>query len=287
MKRIALLQLAMASVLSIALLFTGSDSNGQSGPREQLNQMVTQLRSNPGDNALREKIIKLAQTIKPAPAVSEEARGHFVEGTAIAKSARSPAQQTLAVQSFQEALKVAPWWGDAYYNLAVAQELAGQFDAAQASLKLYILTNPGEKDARDAQDRIYALNAKKRLAQNSPATAADRERNFLASLEGATWRGEPHSDSSIGLYQRRDYVVRNGRLEREWMGFSGSQNGPLKFKEVDGSTQLTSRRVVYNNPRDGECNPHTVQISEDGNRISETRPCHGRTFTFEYLRASP
>jgi hypothetical protein len=35
-----------------------------STPREQLKQMITQLQSNPGDDALREKIIKLAQEVQ-------------------------------------------------------------------------------------------------------------------------------------------------------------------------------------------------------------------------------
>jgi hypothetical protein len=81
-------------------------------------------------------------------------------------------------------LKIAPWWGDAYYNLAVSQELAGQFDPAQESLRLYILTNPGEREAREAQDRIYSLNAKKRLAataQNTPQT------QNVPTIEGV-WR---------------------------------------------------------------------------------------------------
>ena len=41
--------------------------------REQLSQMVEQLQKTPGDNALREKIIRLAQELKPAPALPEEA----------------------------------------------------------------------------------------------------------------------------------------------------------------------------------------------------------------------
>lgn len=42
-------------------------------PREQLQQMVEQLQKSPNDNALREKIIKLAPTLKPSPAVPDAA----------------------------------------------------------------------------------------------------------------------------------------------------------------------------------------------------------------------
>jgi hypothetical protein len=43
-------------------------------PREQLQQMVQQLQKSPNDNVLREKIIKLARTMRPAPAVPDTAQ---------------------------------------------------------------------------------------------------------------------------------------------------------------------------------------------------------------------
>lgn len=111
----------------------------------------------------RRLIVRLASEMKPAPAIPEEARRHFIEGTAMVKAAKNPAQQALAAQSFSEALKVAPWWGDAYYNLGVAQELAEQYDEAAKALTFYLLSNPGEVEKRDAQDRIYGIAAKRKL----------------------------------------------------------------------------------------------------------------------------
>jgi tetratricopeptide (TPR) repeat protein len=167
-------------------------------PRDELTQKIAQLKAKPNDTALREAIIKLAQEIKPSPGIPEEARQKFVEGNTIAKSAKGPSGQKLAIKRYQEALAIAPWWGDAYYNLGTAQELAGQFDAAKTSFKLYILTNPGEKEARDAQDRIYALNAKADLAkteqngdgpkQSKPA-AASTPPAPAASAESQRWNG--------------------------------------------------------------------------------------------------
>jgi hypothetical protein len=125
---------------------------------ESLSQLVERLQKSPDDMNLREQVIKQAQEEKPA--VPEEARRHFIKGVTHAKTAKDAAGQLSAVKSFKEALKIAPWWGDAWYNLAVAQELAEHYSEARASLKLFILTGPGEKEARDAQDRIYALEAK-------------------------------------------------------------------------------------------------------------------------------
>ena len=134
-------------------------------PRELLRQLTEQLRKDPADNCVnpRRFIVKLASGLKPAPAIPEEARRHFIEGSAIVKAGKNPAQQALAAQSFAEALKIAPWWGDAYYNLGVAQELAEKYDEAEQAFNFYLLSNPGETEKREVQDRIYALAAKRKL----------------------------------------------------------------------------------------------------------------------------
>src|SRR5438094_7558128 len=47
---------------------------------KQLNTYVEQLQNTPEDQGLRETIIKLAVTIKPAPPIPAEARRHFLTG---------------------------------------------------------------------------------------------------------------------------------------------------------------------------------------------------------------
>lgn len=141
----------------------------------QLKKLTEELAAKPESASLREQIIKLAATMKPPPAIPEKAREYFVEGSTLIKAAKDRAGQKLAVESFQNSVNAAPWWGDAYYNLAVAQELAGSFADAQSSLKFYILTEPGEKEARQAQDKIYALNAKKKLAEAELQVAAQKQ----------------------------------------------------------------------------------------------------------------
>ncbi|MBI4808631.1 MAG: hypothetical protein HY799_06775 [Nitrosomonadales bacterium] len=50
-------------VLLFCAQLLASSANAES-PREQLKQMVDQLHQNPDDDALREKIIMLARTVK-------------------------------------------------------------------------------------------------------------------------------------------------------------------------------------------------------------------------------
>ena len=54
--------------LIFAVLMLGNFVYAESTP-EQMVQMVEQLRRDPTDDALREKIVKLAQELKPTPAV--------------------------------------------------------------------------------------------------------------------------------------------------------------------------------------------------------------------------
>lgn len=145
-------------------------------PREELKQMVVQLQKTPDDSVLREKIIKLASTLRPAPAIPEEANRAFVKGNVFQKEAKDISGYMLAIASYREALRSAPWWGDAYYNLAVALESAGKFDEAIAAMGSYMASaSSGSAEAREAQNRIYALEAKKEMAavKTSPSLAGN------------------------------------------------------------------------------------------------------------------
>lgn len=130
-------------------------------PREQLKQMVEQLQKTPSDNALREKIITFAISIKPVLAIPEEARRAFVRGNATMSEAKAPEEYTRAVQLYTEALLIAPWWGDPYFNLGKVHELRQEYDSAIFGLRFFLLTGVVGNDARQAQDRIYVLEEKR------------------------------------------------------------------------------------------------------------------------------
>jgi len=155
-----------------------------------------------------------------AAEVSEEARRAFIKGSAVAKEAKSASEQALAVKHFEEAVRLAPGWADALYNLAVAQELAGRYSDAQATLKRYIQTKPGEKEARKAQDKIYALEGKADLAAVAAAKeeakkAEEARRALAASLDGATFVKEEWIPSAQGghtLVSRNTLAINGGRV---------------------------------------------------------------------------
>ena len=138
-------------------------------------QLLEQWQHHPGDQELRERIIKAAREQRPAPAIPEEARRFYIRGRTALEDAQGQDGYLRAIRNYEEALKIAPWWADAYGNLAKARDLAKDYSGAIAALELYLLAGPAPADARQAQDRIYALEEKRderRDEQQVPAARA-------------------------------------------------------------------------------------------------------------------
>lgn len=94
-------------------------------PREQLKQMIEQLQKSPTDNALREQIIKLAQELKPAPAIPSEVLRHENTGHALFKKAKTRQDFLAAAHEYEQALRLAPWAAHLYFELGEAYENMG------------------------------------------------------------------------------------------------------------------------------------------------------------------
>ena len=150
-------------IFIFTLLALAASADAQS-PREELKQMVEQLQEMPNDHALREKIIKLATSIKPAPAIPEEAQRRMVRGSAAFKSATSAVGYQDAAKEFEQATQAAPWYSDAYFNLGVSQDKAGNYEAALRSLKFAQLTSP---DSKEIKTLMYEVEFRQEKA-NSP-----------------------------------------------------------------------------------------------------------------------
>lgn len=152
------------------------------GPASDFRAAVAEAQAKPGDRALAEKVIVASLKVKPAPSIPLEAKKPFVMAATYQKEAKSPSDYGLAIDAYHDALKAAPWWGDAYYNLSVALEAAGKLDEAKAALELYLLTKP--KETEDAQNRLFALEAKTKLAAKQAADAAAEKAKAAQSPEG-------------------------------------------------------------------------------------------------------
>jgi len=148
-------------------------------PREQFAQMVEQLQKSPGDASLREKIMKMAMELKPPPVVPAEVDELVGRAAYISKNAKGETEFAEAARAYERALLLAPWVADYYLRLADAQEKAGRFKEAVASLRWYLVAAPQAQDARAVRERIGGLTYAAEGAAKTAAAKAEEERKQL------------------------------------------------------------------------------------------------------------
>ncbi len=178
--------------------------------REQLSQMVEQLQKTPTDNALREKLIKLAQGVKPAPAIPDKAIEYEGRAQFAFKSAKSETDFISAAREYENAITAAPWVPGYYSDLCTIYEKAGRFEVAKRNCEFYLvgLTDPAQMT--DVKRRIAGLNFGIEKA-NSPQA---REATLLQKVEGARFVDYRYRGPSGYLSYDDIFEIKNGILYR-------------------------------------------------------------------------
>jgi tetratricopeptide (TPR) repeat protein len=178
---------------------------------EELQQQVDALKKNPGDHALREKIIKLAQTMKPAPAMPEDAERNMARGTAFAQKASDATGYKKAIAEFESAANAAPWLALAYYNLGVMQEKAGLFAESLQNFKFYVLAAPDAKNIRDVKNKIYALEVDvedlQKAGKAAPSAAAVPAGATAAADAGAGKALAVTGKTSLDIEPEKQFII--------------------------------------------------------------------------------
>jgi tetratricopeptide (TPR) repeat protein len=176
----------LTSLITISALAQDEAAAGRaaeqaSKPRAALTHYVAALQTVPegsdGDQQLREKIIALAQKLKPPPAVPEGATTHFGRGRAATEIAKNSDDFRKAAAEFQQALKLAPWLANGYFNLGNVQDKSGEYAEAVRSFKLYLLAAPSAPAADNIKARIAGLEYKIERSKEEAAAQQDKERS--------------------------------------------------------------------------------------------------------------
>ena len=281
------LRMACTLVLMFVLLFLAAFSvHGQStNPQHTLNQYVSDLQKSPNDYALREKIIRHVQTMKPAPAVPREAERFMNRGAAAAKSAKDANDFKDAVAEFEKATLAAPWMGNAYYNLGVAQDKAGMYSNAIRCLKLYLVAAPNAPDAKNVEKLIDEIEYRQEKAAKEPsrlAVAVPQQTAFedlLKKISGRRYfypipgqNGYAKTLDVSGQYLLLGLIVPPGHKHRnDPGGFISYANRPDGRYEIRG--RETTMRIPYSTPPQQYTKEWAVDvtyiISENGDRITE------------------
>lgn len=106
---------------------------------------------------LWEKIAAVAEQLTPPPAIPQDAVKHSIYAQAAAERAKNAADLVNSEQEWLAAIKIAPWWADAYFNLAAVAAKAGNAGLAVNALQLYLVAKPNASNAHDVQLEIYKL----------------------------------------------------------------------------------------------------------------------------------
>lgn len=200
----------------------------------------------------------------------------------------------LLLTSISRQLAVAPWWADAYHDLAVILETGQRWHDAKQNLHFYLLTDPGEKEARAAQDEIYKIEAKEQektrriaeqaaKAQEAAKQQAEEDtakrRQFVESLSG-NWKAARPGRRYDTWSLTSDFP----NVEIQWTGYHAS-DGSFSPDQSHKLVGTMSGQNIYGSwdysfelPRGLPCagRPYktkgifTGTVSPDGQRISIT-----------------
>jgi hypothetical protein len=170
MKRQTLFCIAL-TVLFAAL---GVIVNAQT-PREQLPQLVEQLQKTPADDALRERVITLAKTLDPPPAVPNEALRREGRGKFAFKSAKTNDDYLAAAKEYEEAVRIAPWIHGYYSDLCTIYEKAEDFASAKRNCELSLIGVTNQSEINETKQRIAGLEFGIEKA-NSPEAREAKEK---------------------------------------------------------------------------------------------------------------
>jgi len=260
-------------VIAAGFLASFSAHAQRTNPQEILNQYIADLQKNPNDNALREKIIRHVQTMKPSPAIPEEARRQYIMGKTLFEDAKSVQDFNDAIEKFRKALLIAPWWPEANRDLGMALQAARQYDEAIKALKLYIATNPGEELSRRAQNEIYKIEARQEKAAKEKTAAAvqarvEEKKKGIRDLTGNWYREEPY-DHRLSPYDNNYHYRAEMRGEEliftevtdasYWGGNRGNEKVWFIANRLDGN------RLIGRFPGAPASMMNEITVSQDFN----------------------
>ena len=118
-------------------------------------------------NDLREKIIKLVHGMTPPLKIPDDAKHYFIKGNTFIKEGKDASAVQNAIDAYIAALRLAPWWGNAYFNLGLAYEAAGRYKEAEESMNFFLLTKPGEAWKDKAEQELGKIEAEEKLQSES------------------------------------------------------------------------------------------------------------------------
>ena len=176
---------------------------------QYIEELISQPEGSYSEIRLRKKIISMVLDLGEEPELPEDARRFLVRGRMAIKSADYQESYLRAGSEFKRALIIAPWAGEAYYNLGVTLEKTGLYDEAMRNLEFYLLASPDAEDVEMVRDKIYEIEYQKEEAERQEYRMRQKElqerqeEKQLASQDiTGVWKEEGHPDNEFTTYYK-------------------------------------------------------------------------------------
>jgi tetratricopeptide (TPR) repeat protein len=219
-----------------------------------------------------------------APEISHDAKKHMLRGEAAMETAKAAldAKNTRdfqsavedAVNEFKMATKYAPEWADAWVNLGVAQESAGDCAGAIASFNKYLNLSPKASNHSAIEDKIIKLEYKLEKAQKD---AAAQKKEVTARKEVPARKEKEQNDTDIasrmaGIWETPVHEGQRYKVETSGNKFE------LFLISYDNNSRHTNELTYYGSVQNGNISGYYIlahdvryeQTTESGRTYS----CH-------------
>jgi len=199
----------------------------------------------------------------PVHADTAAAKRHMARGAAAMEMAKSPADFRDAVKEFSQAVKEAPDWANAWFNLGVAHESAEDYQAAINSFKTYLKKAPKAADRENVEMRIFKLEYKMEKA----GTRKEEGHQTKANIDSLSGRWQ-----QVSIWNSFDTVDGKPRRDgRKWfdLGQTASADVRIQGSNIKIKVYLAGATRIYS----GTINGHRIK----GYMSEQETPCGARS----------
>ncbi|MCH8347497.1 MAG: tetratricopeptide repeat protein [Proteobacteria bacterium] len=176
--------------------------------------------------------------------VSQEAQRYMIRGQVAMEDAKDLSGFQNAVSEFKKATELAPEWGDAWFNLGVAQEKAGDIPGAIRSYRKYLSLSPDATDYSDVETRIIRLEYRheqaeqERIKRRQAEAEKARLDRLVQPFKGDWWRWACRDKKNY--YRCNEKEVHGSNWDPSWYDVVAGIRGVTNFDFPGDGTVVIS-----------------------------------------------
>jgi tetratricopeptide (TPR) repeat protein len=138
--------LAVLLILPAVRHSAAQSAPAPAGEQQAFLRLLSDVRENPEDDAAREKLLLYVRGMRGKPPIPVEAKKYYIRAMAAQLDAVNDDDFDKVARTYDNALELAPWWGQCYFNRSKALEAAKRFEEAEEAMRFYkLLDVPGSR----------------------------------------------------------------------------------------------------------------------------------------------